>query len=39
MNFSVYGKFSYVFNNIKNEKFKGIKVIRESDFLICLVDG
>lgn len=37
--FKAYGKSNFVFNNIKDEKFDGIKVIKESDLPVRLADG
>ncbi|MEK4439039.1 copper amine oxidase N-terminal domain-containing protein [Paenibacillus sp. FSL K6-2862] len=37
--FKAYGKSNYVFNNIKDEKFNGIKVIKESDLPLRLANG
>lgn len=37
--FSAYGKSNYIFNNIKDEKYSGIKVIKQSDLPIRLGDG
>ncbi|CAM4500420.1 copper amine oxidase N-terminal domain-containing protein [Paenibacillus xylanexedens] len=37
--FKAYEKSNYVFNNIKDEKFNGIKVIKESDLPLRLANG
>lgn len=37
--FKAYEKSNYVFNNIKDKKFKGIKVMKESDLPLRLAKG